>query len=134
MMSRNKEKTTLACKSTSTRLLGYYRTEGNSYFLLEILSTNTFSTKHTTDSGAHPTSQPMSKAAPFTRVKRPEREVEPSPPPRAQIECRYTSSPRAFSRRSQGNYIYLSCSTFHYFSLQQTRQTKLFPKLKKYFF
>jgi hypothetical protein len=44
----------------------------------------------------------MGKAAPFPRVKRPERKVESLTPSRAKIECSYTSSPRAPSRRAQG--------------------------------
>jgi len=49
MMNKKKEMTSLAGKSTSGRLFGYYRTEGHSCFLPKMLSTNTFNTKHTTD-------------------------------------------------------------------------------------
>jgi hypothetical protein len=54
-MSKNTGKTTPPCNSTSGRMFGYYRT-GHSCFVLEMLSIDTFSTKHTTDSRAHPTS------------------------------------------------------------------------------
>ena len=57
IMSKNKQKKTTACNSTSGRQFGNYRVEGHSCFLLEMLSANNnFSPKHTTDSGAQPTS------------------------------------------------------------------------------